>query len=115
MIARTVSLAVLALALAAPSSGAAEPPPALEGTTLYHLEVRGMACPFCAFNVEQRLNELEGIQYVEVNVDKGRVAVAVKEGAQLRQKRLAPLFTAAGFELEGMREVPVNRANLAIP
>lgn len=115
MIARTVSLGVLALALTAPPTGAAEPPPALQGATLYHLEVRGMVCPFCAFNVEQLINDLNGVQYVEVNVDKGLVAVAVKAGANLRRKRLAPLFTKAGFELEEMREVPVNRDNLAIP
>ena len=110
---RPVFFALLAFLAFVPGAAALEPPVALSQATLYHVEVRGMDCPFCAYGVERRLNGIRGVQYVEVNLDAGRVAVAVGKGTVLSRARLRVLVENAGFKLAGLKEVPLTRANLA--
>ena len=76
---------VLAFALLigfAPAALATEPP-AAKGATAYRMQVQGMACPFCAYNVEQRFNGMAGVQYVDANLDKGQVVVVTAKGAKI--------------------------------
>lgn len=39
------------------------------------LNVQGMTCGHCKMSVENALNNLEGVQTAEVNLDAGNVAV----------------------------------------
>lgn len=104
---------ITALVLVSPAAASTEPPEALKGATLYRMPVQGMVCPYCAYNVEQRFNALEGVQYVDVNLDKGQVVVAVAEGHALSRSRAAALYKEAGFQLEALNAIPLNRENLA--
>lgn len=110
---RSLVLAFALLIGFAPAAMAMEPPAAAEGATAYRMQVQGMACPFCAYNVEQRLNQIPGVQYVEVNLDKGQVVVVTGKGTTLNRPDVAELYREAGFKLKRMQEVPLNRANLA--
>ncbi len=110
---RLLAFAFLALVTAAPRAGAVQPPAAAEGATAYRMQVQGMACPFCTYNVEQRFNRMDGVQYVDVNLDKGQVVVVTGKGTTLSRPDVAELYREAGFKLKQMQEVPLNRANLA--
>lgn len=110
---RTLIAVFLALVEAAPLAGAMEPPQAVQGATAYRMQVQGMACPFCAYNVEQRFNRMAGVQYVDVNLDKGQVVVVTAKDTKLTRAQVADLYQEAGFKLESMKEVSLNRANLA--
>lgn len=99
--------------LSAGPATAMEPPEALQGANLYRMEVRGMACPFCAYNIEHRFNAIAHVQYVDVNLETGRVVVVVGNGAQLDRSRVRALYREAGFTLEAFEKVPLNRDHLA--
>ena len=43
---------------------------ALAADKSYVLGVDGLACPFCAYGIEKRLNKVDGVTGVEVDVGK---------------------------------------------
>lgn len=71
----------------------------------YALEVKGLACPFCAYGVEKRLNKLTGVEEVEVDVAGGRVVVTMKEGATLTREKASKAVDEAGFSLASFQQV----------
>lgn len=70
----------------------------------YDLEVNGMVCAYCAYNVSKQLQTLDGVipESVDVDLDKGRVKLRSKK--KLDGNRLADLFLQAGFELGAVTE-----------
>lgn len=92
---RTV-IAILALCLC--SVALAEAP-------RYALDVKGLACPFCAYGIEKHLNKLEGVGKVEVDIENGRVLVTMEDEAALTRDRAARAVDKAGFTLHGFERV----------
>ncbi len=70
----------------------------------YDLEVNGMVCAFCAYNVSKQLKTLDGVvpETVDVDLDKGRVKL--QSGNKLDRSQLADLLLTAGFELVTVNE-----------
>ncbi len=70
----------------------------------YELEVNGMVCAFCAYNVSKQLNTLDGVvpDSVDVNLDKG--TVKLQSGKKLDSIQLADLLLTSGFELGAVTE-----------
>jgi mercuric ion binding protein len=79
---------------------------AVHAAPVYWLKVDGLACPFCAYGIEKRLSALEGVERVEVDIKGGRVAVTLREGAQLTEPQARRAVAEAGFTLRGFNEVP---------
>ncbi len=71
-----------------------------DGST-YRLEVAGLACPFCAYGIEKRLNRIEGVERLETHIKEGAVVVAMKEGATLDEATAKRAVEEAGFTLNG--------------
>lgn len=84
----------------------------LEGRTLYRLQVDGMVCPFCAYSVEQRLQALAGVEYVDVDVESGRVMVGVQPDHRLEAAQVRKLIEGAGFQFKGLERRPLTRKEL---
>lgn len=87
----------------------------LEGRTLYRLQVDGMVCPFCAYSVEQRLQGVSGVEYVDVDIESGRVMVGVQPGHRLEEERVRKLIEDAGFRFESLERRPLTREELRGP
>ena len=68
----------------------------------YDLEVNGMVCAFCAYNVSKQLKTLDGVIPDTVDLDKGRVKL--QSGNKLDRSQLADLLLTAGFELVTVNE-----------
>ena len=70
----------------------------------YELEVNGMVCAFCAYNVSKQLKTLDGVvpDSVDVDLDKGRVKL--QSGNKLDRSQLADLLLTAGFKLGTVTE-----------
>ena len=47
----------------------------------YRLHVDGLACPFCAYGIEKKLNAVPGVERVETNIREGVVIVTMTDGA----------------------------------
>ncbi len=86
-----VALAVLVLAMVGPSHGS------VERVIVY---VDGMACPFCAHNIEKRMKTLEGVDAetaFTVSVEKGLAELAWKQDVQFDPDAVRDQIRRAGF------------------
>ena len=70
----------------------------------YDLEVNGMVCAFCAYNVSKQLRTLDGVvpDTVDIDLEKGRVRL--QSGNKLDRSQLADLLLTAGFKLGAVNE-----------
>lgn len=65
----------------------------------YQLHVDGLACPFCAYGIEKKLDALEGVERIETNIKDGTVIVTMKDGVALDEATAKQAVKAAGFSL----------------
>lgn len=91
-----VILAVLASTWIATAAFAAGPS--------YRIEVAGLACPFCAYGIEKKLNALDGVERLETNIKEGTVIVTMKDGATLDKATAQQAVKDAGFTLSGFTQ-----------
>jgi len=70
----------------------------------YELEVNGMVCAFCAYNVAKQLKTLDGVVTDSVDVDLDKSRVKLQSGKRLDRSQLADLLLTAGFELGAVTE-----------
>lgn len=105
-----MSMIVIAtLAFAAPAAFAQEPSrPADEqaapaGETRIVMKVDGLACPFCAYGLEKKLEALDAVDRIEVKLDEGLVSVDLKPGKTVSDEVLARVVKDAGFVLREIR------------
>ena len=75
--------------------------------TRYELRVDGLACPFCAYGIEKKLNTIDGVNDVDIDLNSGLVTVDVTEGAALNDSQMTELFNDAGFTYRSMTETPL--------
>ncbi len=61
------------------------------------VKVDGMACPFCAFGVEKKLERLEGVQSLNIKINEGQVVLLLKKDATLDTVLVKQKITEAGF------------------
>lgn len=78
-------------------------PPAFADTT-YAMRVDGLACPYCAYGIEKKLKQIQGVDAESIDIDlkSGVVRVTTADGVQLTEERMKRLFNDAGFTFRGM-------------
>jgi len=81
---------------------------ALAAGTRYIMRVDGLACPYCAYGVEKKLKAIEGVEKIDVDLDKGLVTVVAREGTVLTEAQMTRLFQDAGFTFRSMKQEPVQ-------
>lgn len=77
---------------------------ALAAGNRYVIGVDGLSCPFCAYGIEKRLNKVDGVTDVQVDVDQSLVHVTLQEGKTLTEERAARAVDEAGFTLRSFSE-----------
>ncbi|HFE31878.1 MAG TPA: heavy-metal-associated domain-containing protein [Gammaproteobacteria bacterium] len=81
------------------------------GTTLaagklYELRVDGMACAFCAYGIEKKFKKMDGVEGVDINLQKGLVQVKTREDKTFTKTELKKLIHDSGFTLKSLKEKP---------
>ena len=71
-------------------------PSARGPTRRISVEIRGMACPFCAYGLEKQLRKLPGVEEVEIDVAEARAVLTVR-GAGPADSDLRAAVQKAGF------------------
>jgi mercuric ion binding protein len=66
------------------------------------LTVNGISCPFCAFGIEKKLLDVDGVDGVEVSLDDGRIAVTFAAGNSATVGDLVEAVDNAGFKLAAL-------------
>ncbi len=72
--------------------------------SVYSLEVDGLACPFCAYGIEKKLNAVDGVEKIEVDIKSGQVIVTMADGESLSEDRARQAVKDAGFTLRAFAE-----------
>lgn len=80
---------------------------ALAAGTQYTMRVDGLACSYCAYGVEKKLKQIEGVQDIKIDLDVGMVQVKVAEGVELTEAQMKKLFNDAGFTYRSMEKKPL--------
>lgn len=60
------------------------------------LAVEGMTCPSCVHHINVALNELEGVEQIEVKLREGKVAVV--HASDVASRQLIDALREAGYE-----------------
>lgn len=68
---------------------------------VYRLRVDGLACPFCAYGVEKKLSDLEGVEGLTFEINAGIVVVTMARGTALDEAMARKAVSEAGFTLRG--------------
>jgi len=69
---------------------------AFADTSTYSIRVDGLACPYCAYGIEKKLNAIEGVKFMNMNLDEGIVTVKT-QNVTLGDEQLKQLFNDSGF------------------
>lgn len=75
--------------------------------TQYAMRVDGLACPYCAYGIEKKLKQIEGVEKIDVDLEKGLVTVNVREGVEITEPQMKQLFKDAGFTYRSMTKQPL--------
>ena len=77
---------------------------ALAAGTQYQMRVDGLACPYCAYGIEKKLNAIDGVEKIDVDLENGLVIVDVIEGIKLSDEQMTQRFDDAGFSYRSKTE-----------
>lgn len=76
---------------------------ALEG--IIKVEVDGLSCPFCAYGLEKKLKNMEGVVKIEIDVENAFVLLTLEEGKTLSEELIREKVKDAGFTAQEIYEV----------
>ncbi|HHI92342.1 MAG TPA: copper chaperone [Gammaproteobacteria bacterium] len=74
------------------------------GGTQYNMRVDGLACPFCAYGIEKKFTKTDGVDSVDIDLQKGLVIVKTREGKTFNEKKLKEIINDAGFTMKSVTE-----------
>ena len=66
------------------------------------VRVDGLACPFCAYGLEKKLNGISGVGKIEINVKEGTATLIAGPGASVDIEALEEAVSKAGFTPRGI-------------
>ncbi|MBI4539175.1 MAG: heavy-metal-associated domain-containing protein [Gemmatimonadetes bacterium] len=69
------------------------------------LTVDGLACPFCAYGLEKKLEALEATGRIDIGLNAGNVYLELKRGKTVPDEELARIVKDAGFALRGIEHI----------
>jgi len=66
------------------------------------VEVKGLACPFCAFGLEKKLKETEGVETINIDVEEGLTYLSVLNSKKPTKETLEKIVIDAGFTVSSI-------------
>ena len=61
------------------------------------IEIKGMACPYCAFGMEKEFKKVAGVQNVDIELKKGLAYISAPLNQKPTKQSLEKIVTDAGF------------------
>lgn len=61
------------------------------------IRVDGLSCPFCAYGLEKKLNEIQGVENININIEEGLVILQLDEGVIVSEEKIRSKIKDAGF------------------
>lgn len=69
----------------------------LAQTNEVKVRVDGLSCPFCAYTLEKKLNELDGVDSLKIDYEEGLVFMMVKNPEDINIEDIKTKIEEAGF------------------
>jgi len=76
----------------------------------YRLYVDGLACPFCAYGVEKQIEQIDGVETLSTDIEKGRIAIEMGDHKTLAREDVEQAVRAAGFTFKRLEPAPAEPA-----
>ncbi len=67
------------------------------GQKVIVVKVDGLSCPFCAYGLEKKLKNMEGVEKVQIRIDRGSAIITLKEGQRVDLEKVREAVRDAGF------------------
>ncbi len=61
------------------------------------VQVDGLACPFCAYGLEKKLSDLDGVDSIKIDIEKGMVTLIIQEDKTINEEVIKEKIKEAGF------------------
>jgi mercuric ion binding protein len=61
------------------------------------ISVDGLACPFCAYGLEKKLESMQGVDSIEIKLDDSKVFLYLKKDAEVTKAVIRKKVEEAGF------------------
>ena len=61
------------------------------------VRVDGLSCPFCAYGLEKKLNDLDGVENINIDLEEGLVTMQVIDGEKISEEDINTKIKEAGF------------------
>ncbi|MCH7723455.1 MAG: heavy-metal-associated domain-containing protein [Bacteroidetes bacterium] len=61
------------------------------------VRVDGLSCPFCAYGLEKKLNDLDGVESINIDLEEGLVTMQVIDGEKISEEDIKTKIKEAGF------------------
>tara|TARA_R110000868_G_scaffold80512_8_gene228771 strand:+ start:158 stop:538 length:381 start_codon:yes stop_codon:yes gene_type:complete len=104
-IAKAVRMALSALLFSIFISGASVTTGfAADGMTTYSFQADGLACPFCAYGIEKRVQKLDGVVSVSTDIASGKVIIDVQSETELKEAAVNEAVNKAGFTMRSFKK-----------
>lgn len=61
------------------------------------VRVDGLSCPFCAYGLEKKLNDLDGVESINIDFEEGLVVIQVTDSENISEEEIRVKIEEAGF------------------
>ena len=61
------------------------------------VRVDGLSCPFCAYGLEKKLLEIEGVKAVKISIDDGEALLTLDKDTEIATETIKKEVKKAGF------------------
>jgi mercuric ion binding protein len=69
----------------------------LAQSTEVKVRVDGLSCPFCAYGLEKKLNDLDGVDSIFIDYEEGLVLMQVTDLQKISEEEIITKIEEAGF------------------
>lgn len=81
----------------------------VDGQSQFEIRADGLACPYCAYGIEKKFMEIEGVKSIDVDLKKGLVKVTGVASLSFNEQQLKTLFTDSGFTYRSMKKLAKSK------
>ena len=92
-----LSLFILVLSLSFSSEANAQSKQSDEKRIYIKIEIKGLACPYCAFGMEKELKEISGVEQVDIELKAGLAYISTPIEQKPTKEKIGRVITDAGF------------------
>ncbi len=61
------------------------------------VQVDGLSCPFCAYGLEKKLKNIDGVNEIKIDIDQGLATLNVSEDKTVSEEEIRKAVKQAGF------------------